>query len=99
EHSAGRARQDRRLRRGVPFLPGEAQAHLHRSLTGRRCRYAAQMAAALHVTRVRTYPVKSLAGNDVERAAVEPWGLADDRRWGLVDESGAKVTARTVRHL
>lgn len=57
------------------------------------------MAAALHVTRVRTYPVKSLAGNDVDHAVVEPWGLAGDRRWALVDEGGLKVTARTVRHL
>ncbi|PZF85971.1 MOSC domain-containing protein [Jiangella anatolica] len=27
-------------------------------------------------------------------AAVEPWGLADDRRWMVVDESGYVVTAR-----
>jgi uncharacterized protein YcbX len=55
--------------------------------------------AALHVTRVRTYPVKSLAGNDVNHAVVEPWGLAGDRRWALVDEGGVKVTAIKVRHL
>lgn len=57
------------------------------------------MSAALHVTRVRTYPVKSLAGSDVDHAVVEPWGLAGDRRWALVDESGMKVTALKVRHL
>lgn len=57
------------------------------------------MAAALHVTRVRTYPVKSLAGNDVDHAAVEPWGLAGDRRWALVDEAGQNVTARKVHNL
>lgn len=50
--------------------------------------------AALRVTRIRRYPVKSLAGVDVARASVEPWGLAGDRRWGIVDPSGGPVTAR-----
>ena len=49
----------------------------------------------MQVTRVRVHPVKSFAGNDVRSAVVEPWGLAADRRWGVVDEaSGAVVTAR-----
>ncbi|MGI9822229.1 MOSC domain-containing protein [Agromyces sp. Marseille-Q5079] len=48
----------------------------------------------MQVTRVRIYPVKSLGGLDVRSARVEPWGLAADRRWAVVDEHGAKVTAR-----
>lgn len=49
----------------------------------------------MQVTRVRVYPVKSFAGNDVRAAAVEPWGLVADRRWGVVDAaSGEPVTAR-----
>ncbi len=57
------------------------------------------MTRELRVTRLRTYPVKSFAGNDVQSAAVEPWGLAGDRRWGLVDDAGKNVTARMVHHL
>ncbi|MBN9150088.1 MAG: MOSC domain-containing protein [Micrococcales bacterium] len=57
------------------------------------------MTRELRVTRLRTYPVKSFAGNDVQSATVEPWGLAGDRRWGLVDDTGRNVTARMVHHL
>ena len=48
----------------------------------------------MEVTDLRIYPVKSLAGDSVAEAEVEPWGLAGDRRWGLVDPAGEKVTAR-----
>ncbi|PWC05219.1 MOSC domain-containing protein [Agromyces badenianii] len=48
----------------------------------------------MQVTRLRVYPVKSFAGYDVDSAEVLPWGLAGDRRWGVVDASGAPVTAR-----
>ncbi|MFF2371598.1 MOSC domain-containing protein [Agromyces sp. NPDC058110] len=48
----------------------------------------------MHLTRVRLYPVKSLAGLDLASARVEPWGLAGDRRWAVVDENGRNVTAR-----
>ena len=49
----------------------------------------------MRVTSLRVYPVKSLAGLDVERAAVEPWGLARDRRWCLLDAAGSsEITVR-----
>lgn len=48
----------------------------------------------MRVTQLRIYPVKSLGGTDVDSAQVEPWGLAGDRRWALVDPAGEKVTAR-----
>lgn len=48
----------------------------------------------MQVTRIRVYPVKSFAGLDVGSAEVLPWGLAGDRRWGVVDASGTPVTAR-----
>lgn len=48
----------------------------------------------MRITDLRIYPVKSFAGDSVDEAVVEPWGLAGDRRWGLVDEAGEKVTAR-----
>lgn len=53
----------------------------------------------MQVTQLRIYPVKSLAGADVESATVEPWGLEGDRRWGLVDQAGEKVTARELHAL
>lgn len=53
----------------------------------------------MHVDSIRIYPVKSLGGIAVESAVVEPWGLAGDRRFGLIDETGEKITAREVRGL
>lgn len=40
------------------------------------------------------YPVKSLASRTCDTVAVEPWGLAGDRRWMLVDEASRAVTQR-----
>ena len=48
----------------------------------------------MQVTRLTTYPVKSLGGTATERAEVTPLGLAEDRRWALVDAGGRPVTAR-----
>lgn len=50
----------------------------------------------MRITELRAYPVKSLAGQTLDDVAVEPWGLAGDRRWALVDQSGESVTAREV---
>ena len=46
--------------------------------------------AALHV-----YPLKATRGHDLAEAAVEPWGLAGDRRWMLFDGAGLAVTQRS----
>lgn len=48
----------------------------------------------IHLTAIRRYPVKSCRGHDLDSATVEPWGLAGDRRWMLVDADGVAVTAR-----
>ncbi|MCW2757907.1 MAG: hypothetical protein JWO46_1653 [Nocardioidaceae bacterium] len=40
------------------------------------------------------YPVKSCRGESLETATVEPWGLAGDRRWMVVDGDGEVITAR-----
>jgi len=50
--------------------------------------------APLRLTELRRYPLKSARGERLDTAVVEPWGLAGDRRWMLVDESGEAVTAR-----
>uniref|UniRef100_A0AAU3H5C1 MOSC domain-containing protein n=1 Tax=Streptomyces sp. NBC_01401 TaxID=2903854 RepID=A0AAU3H5C1_9ACTN len=40
------------------------------------------------------HPVKSLAACVADTVAVEPWGLAGDRRWMLIDEGNRVVTQR-----
>lgn len=50
----------------------------------------------MRITELWTYPVKSLAGQAADDVAVEPWGVAGDRRWALVDQAGEPVTARDV---
>jgi uncharacterized protein YcbX len=43
---------------------------------------------------INRFPVKSCRGEAVQSALVEPWGLAGDRRWMLVDDDGDQITAR-----
>ncbi|MFC8273012.1 MOSC domain-containing protein [Streptomyces sp. NPDC057271] len=43
---------------------------------------------------VHIHPVKALRGHAPAEAEVEPWGLAGDRRWSVVDASGKVVTQR-----
>ena len=43
---------------------------------------------------LRIHPVKSLAPVPLRSARVEPWGLAGDRRWMLVDANGKMVSQR-----
>jgi uncharacterized protein YcbX len=43
---------------------------------------------------IRIYPIKSTAPQAVESATVEPRGLAQDRRWMLVDEDNRFLTGR-----
>ncbi len=49
---------------------------------------------ALHL-----HPVKSTAVRAVLHGEVEPWGLARDRRWMVVDATGECVTAREEHRL
>lgn len=46
------------------------------------------------VTALNRYPVKSCRGEPLPSAVVEPWGVAGDRRFMLVDLDGYVVTAR-----
>jgi uncharacterized protein len=48
----------------------------------------------LTVTDLYRYPVKSCRGDQLAAGTVEPWGLAGDRRWMIVDLGGEVVTAR-----
>ncbi|GAA3819814.1 molybdenum cofactor biosysynthesis protein [Cellulomonas soli] len=58
-----------------------------------------QDAAAPHVASLAVHPVKSLRGVAVTSAELRPEGLVGDRRWMVVDESGATLTARRVPHM
>ena len=48
----------------------------------------------MHLTALYQYPIKSLGGIAMQRAQVNPWGLAYDRRWMLVKPDGSFITAR-----
>ena len=45
--------------------------------------------ASIHI-----YPMKAARAVDLDESAVEPWGLAGDRRWLLVDQDGRFVSQR-----
>jgi uncharacterized protein YcbX len=45
---------------------------------------------------ITIFPVKSSAGLALQRAIVEPRGLADDRRWLVVDDAGRFLTGRQL---
>ncbi len=49
---------------------------------------------SLQLVDIWRYPVKSCRGEQLSEALVEPWGLAGDRRWMVVDAAGEAVTAR-----
>ncbi|MBT2442077.1 MOSC domain-containing protein [Streptomyces sp. ISL-36] len=46
------------------------------------------------VRSVHVHPVKAMRGFAPAEAEVQPWGLAGDRRWTVVDASGKVVTQR-----
>lgn len=48
---------------------------------------------------IHRFPVKSCRGSAVDEALVEPWGLAGDRRWLVVDDEGVLITARVQPRL
>ncbi|WP_128429969.1 MOSC domain-containing protein [Streptomyces cyaneus] len=43
---------------------------------------------------IHVHPVKAFRGTAPREAVVEPWGLAGDRRWVLIDDGGKVVTQR-----
>jgi uncharacterized protein len=49
-----------------------------------------------YVAALSVFPVKSMRGQAVPAAVVEPWGLAGDRRLLVVDEAGRFLTQREV---
>jgi uncharacterized protein YcbX len=50
----------------------------------------------MQITAVATYPVKGCHRIEQDVADVEPWGLAGDRRWMMVDDDGVGITQRAL---
>jgi hypothetical protein len=48
----------------------------------------------MRISSLHTYPVKGGHRLDHDEAPVEPWGLAGDRRWMIVDPDGVGITQR-----
>ena len=48
----------------------------------------------MRLSAINIFPVKGLRGVTVPSARVEPWGLAGDRRWMVVDEAGRFISQR-----
>ncbi|MFJ5552810.1 MOSC domain-containing protein [Streptomyces sp. NPDC093225] len=48
----------------------------------------------MRVQSLHVHPVKSLTGVDLQEAAVEPWGLAADRRWAVLGADSKVITQR-----
>lgn len=53
----------------------------------------------MRVVGINLYPVKSTRAHSVDRAQVEWWGLAGDRRWAVVAPDGEPITGRQCRTL
>ncbi|MFF7790811.1 MOSC N-terminal beta barrel domain-containing protein [Streptomyces sp. NPDC007991] len=52
-----------------------------------------------HLHSIHVHPVKAVRGLAPREAVVEPWGLAGDRRWVLIDDGGKVVTQRGLPRL
>lgn len=53
----------------------------------------------LYVQSLHVHPVKSVKGTAPDEIVVEPWGPAGDRRWAVVDTTGAVITQRQQARL
>jgi uncharacterized protein YcbX len=53
----------------------------------------------MRIAALNTYPVKGGHRLDHDAAVVEPWGLAGDRRWMMIDADGVGITQRTTSRL
>src|SRR5690606_12752290 len=88
----GDARRPAPRRRGRPRPPGRRlrTPPENRSASGR----PADSVGIMRLGSIHVYPVKSTRGLQVASAQVDPWGLAGDRRYMVVDADGMVLTAR-----
>ena len=48
----------------------------------------------IRLASIHIYPMKAVRAVNLDESRVEPWGLAGDRRWLLVDEDGRFISQR-----
>lgn len=48
----------------------------------------------MRISQLWQYPVKSMAGNQLDKAVLTSRGIQDDRRWMLIDEAGHFLSQR-----
>ena len=48
----------------------------------------------MRIAELHTHPVKGCHRLDHDAVVVEPWGLAGDRRWMMIDPDGVGITQR-----
>ena len=48
----------------------------------------------MRLASIHIYPLKAARAVDLDESRVEPWGLAGDRRWLLIDEDGRFISQR-----
>lgn len=48
----------------------------------------------IRLASIHIYPMKAARAVNLDESRVEPWGLAGDRRWLLVDEDGRFISQR-----
>src|SRR3954454_24358722 len=53
----------------------------------------------MRITSLHTYPLKGCHRLDHDAVAVEPWGLAGDRRGVMIDADGVGITQREAPRL
>lgn len=53
----------------------------------------------MRLASIHTYPIKGCHRVDQDRAQVQPWGLAGDRRWIAINDAGHQLTLRQDPHL
>jgi uncharacterized protein YcbX len=53
----------------------------------------------MRIASLHSYPVKGCRRLDHDQARVEPWGLAGDRRWIVIDPDAIGITQRIASRL
>ena len=53
----------------------------------------------MKLSRLFVYPVKSLAGSELEDAVIDEFGVSHDRRWLVVDEAGVFLSQRELARM
>ncbi|MEV6299638.1 MOSC N-terminal beta barrel domain-containing protein [Actinoplanes sp. NPDC051861] len=53
----------------------------------------------MEISALHSYPIKGCHRLDHDEARVDPWGLAGDRRWMVVDADGVGITQRETPRL